>query len=77
MTQPIQPAAILMANPNLKSIPVIILTTSRAEADILLSGDLGANFFNTKPVHFRGLLKIVLSMTGYWLEIVSLPDRKP
>ena len=68
---------VIKAEPKLKSIPVIILTTSKAEADILLSYDLGANSFITKPVRFQDLIKVVHSLTDYWLEIVSLPESKP
>ena len=58
---------------DLRSIPVVILTTSKEEEDILQSYDLGASSFNTKPVTFSGLMDAVQAMKKYWLEIVELP----
>jgi CheY-like chemotaxis protein len=50
-----------------------VLTTSKAEEDILRSYDLGANSFITKPVTFEGLVKVMASLGQYWFEIVELP----
>ena len=58
---------------DLRSIPVVILTTSKEEEDILQSYDLGASSFITKPVTFSGLMDAVQAMKKYWLEIVELP----
>lgn len=66
----------IKADSKLRSIPVVILTTSKAEADILLSYDLGANSFITKPVKFQELIKVVQALSNYWLEIVDLPGRR-
>ncbi len=66
----------IKADAALRSIPVVILTTSKAEADILLSYDLGANSFITKPVKFQELIKVVQALSNYWLEIVDLPGRR-
>jgi chemotaxis family two-component system response regulator Rcp1 len=60
-------------NPTLKSIPVVILTTSEAEADILRSYQLHANCYITKPVGLDGFLKVVNSIDSFWLSVVKLP----
>jgi two-component system, chemotaxis family, response regulator Rcp1 len=61
----------------LKRIPVIVLTTSQAEQDILRSYDLHANAFVSKPVDLEQFIAVVKSIEGFWLEIVKLPpDRK-
>ena len=57
----------------LKSIPVVILTTSASEADILRSYLLHANCYITKPVDLNGFLKIVKSIDNFWLSVVKLP----
>ena len=58
---------------SLKSIPVIILTTSEAEEDILKSYGLNANCYITKPVDFDKFINIVKSIEDFWLSIVKLP----
>jgi two-component system, chemotaxis family, response regulator Rcp1 len=58
---------------SLMSIPVVILTTSAAEADILRSYQLHANCYITKPVDLAGFLKVVKSIDEFWLSIVKLP----
>lgn len=57
----------------LRAIPVVILTTSSAEEDILRSYNMGGNSFITKPVTYSGLLEVVKTIGRYWLEIVELP----
>jgi CheY-like chemotaxis protein len=64
----------IKADPSLRSIPVIVLTTSKAEEDILRSYDLGVNSFITKPVSFAGLVEVMRSLAKYWFEIVELPN---
>ncbi len=64
---------LIKADPELKKIPVVILTTSQAEEDIIRSYDTGANSFITKPVSFDGLLAVMETLKNYWLEIVDLP----
>lgn len=59
---------------NLKAIPVVILTTSSSEADILRSYNLHANCYITKPVGFKGFLEIVASIENFWLQVVKLPN---
>lgn len=58
---------------NLKSIPVVVLTTSKAEEDILKTYNLGVNSFITKPVTFEGLVEVMKTLNKYWFEIVELP----
>ena len=62
-------------DPELRQIPVIILTTSKAEEDIIRTYDLGVNSFITKPVTFLGLVDVMKVFTRYWLEIVELPPE--
>jgi CheY-like chemotaxis protein len=57
----------------LRSIPVVVLTTSDAEQDIVRSYDLGVNAFVTKPVTFDGLADVIRIMSDFWFEIVRLP----
>ncbi len=61
-------------DPNLHRIPVVVLTTSKAEEDILRSYDLGANSFIRKPVAFTELVQLMKMLGTYWLEIVELPQ---
>jgi CheY-like chemotaxis protein len=60
---------------NLKKIPVVILTTSNAEKDILRAYDLHANAYITKPLDFDQFIKVVESIESFWLEIVKLPTK--
>lgn len=63
----------IKSDPRLKNIRVVILTTSKAEADIMRTYDLSAASYITKPVTFTSLLDIVKTLGKYWLEIVELP----
>jgi two-component system, response regulator len=65
---------LIKSDPEFKSIPVIVLTTSSAEEDIIKSYNLGVNSFITKPVTFLGLVEIIKQTGIYWLEIVKLPE---
>lgn len=60
----------------LKSIPVVVLTTSKAEEDIIKSYDLHANSYITKPVDFDQFIRVVKSIEDFWLEVVKLPNSK-
>ncbi len=60
-------------NPELRRIPVVVLTTSKAEEDIYRSYDLGANSFIIKPVTFAALVEVMKTIGKYWFEIVELP----
>ena len=59
---------------SLRLIPIVVLTTSKAEEDILRSYDLGASAFITKPVTFAGLVEVMKSLGRFWFEIVALPS---
>lgn len=61
-------------DPALKSIPVVVLTTSDAEQDILKSYELHANCYITKPVDFDKFMSIVTRIENFWLTIVKLPS---
>ena len=58
---------------NFKRIPVIVLTTSRAEEDIVRTYDLGVNSFICKPVHYNDLVQVAREIGNYWFSTVSLP----
>jgi CheY-like chemotaxis protein len=64
----------IKGDPALRSIPVVVLTTSKAEEDIYRTYDLGVNSFITKPVQFEGLVEVMRALGKYWFEIVELPD---
>ena len=67
----------IKADPTLRRIPVVVLTTSKAEEDILRSYDLGVNSYVTKPVTFKSLVELVKELGRYWFEVVELPpDEK-
>jgi CheY-like chemotaxis protein len=66
----------IKADPALRKIPVVVLTTSQAEEDIVRSYKLGANSFITKPVNFENLVQLMESLKRYWLEIVELPSEE-
>jgi CheY-like chemotaxis protein len=63
----------LKADPDLKTIPVVILTTSRAEQDVLRSYELQANCYISKPVDLDQFITVVKSIEDFWLTIVMLP----
>jgi two-component system response regulator len=62
-------------DPRFRAIRVVVLTTSKAEEDIVRSYNLSAASYITKPVTFEGLLDVIRTMGKYWLEIVELPDN--
>jgi CheY-like chemotaxis protein len=64
----------LKEDPELKRIPVVVMTTSKAEEDVFRSYDLGASSFITKPVTFDRLVDLMRAMGRYWVEFVELPD---
>lgn len=63
----------LKADDRLRLIPVVVLTTSKAEEDILRTYDLGVSSFITKPVTFSSLVDVMKTLSKYWFEIVELP----
>ncbi len=65
----------IKSDPELKNIPVVVFTTSKAEEDVYKSYQLGVNSFITKPVTFDGLLQVMKTLGKYWFEIVELPTN--
>lgn len=65
----------IKADPNLKHIRVVVLTTSKAEEDIYRTYDLSAASYITKPVTFDRMTEVVRALGKYWLEIVELPGE--
>jgi CheY-like chemotaxis protein len=63
----------IKADPDLRAIPVVVLTTSKAEEDVLRSYDLHANCYVTKPVDLDKFIVVVQSIDRFWLTIVTLP----
>ncbi|HCB14056.1 MAG TPA: response regulator, partial [Gammaproteobacteria bacterium] len=66
----------IKADPVLKVIPVVILTTSQADEDVLRAYELQANCYVTKPVDLDQLIKVVTSIQEFWFSIVRLPDQR-
>ncbi len=66
----------IKSDPKLRTIPVVILTTSKAEHDIVKTYDLGINCFITKPVSFTDFLEVTRTLGHYWFDIVKLPNVK-
>ncbi len=64
----------IQANPSLRTIRVVVLSTSNSKDDILRTYDLGASSYVTKPATFAALVDVVATMGRYWLEIVELPN---
>ncbi len=65
----------IKVNPELRQIPIVVLTTSKAEEDILRTYDLGVSSFIAKPVTFESMVDIMKALKRYWFEIVELPDQ--
>jgi CheY-like chemotaxis protein len=63
----------IKADPDLRSIPVVVLTTSEEDEDIFRSYDLGASSYITKPVTFDALVQVMRELGNYWFQIVRLP----
>jgi len=61
-------------DPNLRAIPVVVLTTSRSEKDIAASYALGCSSYITKPRDFSELVDVMRSFSQYWLDTVTLPS---
>ena len=64
----------IKADSELRRIPVVVMTTSKAEEDIFRSYDLGASSFITKPVTFDRLVELMRTLGQYWVEFVELPE---
>ena len=65
----------IKADARLRKIPVVVLTTSKAEEDIFRAYDLGVNSFILKPVTFESLVDITRTLSKYWFEVVELPSE--
>ena len=65
----------IKADDKLKSIPVVVLTTSQAEKDVVQAYTLQASCYVTKPVDFQQFLKVVEAVEGFWLTVVKLPSE--
>jgi CheY-like chemotaxis protein len=66
----------IKSDPELRRIPIVVLTTSKAEEDILRTYDLGVNSYVTKPVTFESLVETIKVLGKYWFEIVELPSSE-
>ena len=66
----------IKANEHLRRYPVVVLTTSRAQEDIVRAYDMGVNSFISKPVSFHGLVEAVKVLGRYWFEVVDLPEER-
>ena len=67
--------AVAKSDPHLKTIPIVVLTTSHAEQDVLNSYELQANCYITKPVDLEQFIAVIRSIENFWLTIVTLPSR--
>ncbi len=65
---------IIKSDPDLRSIPIIVLTTSNSDIDVIKSYDLGVNCFISKPVTFTRFIEVIRTMGKYWFEIVEFPS---
>jgi CheY-like chemotaxis protein len=63
----------IKADADLRRIPIVVLTTSKAEEDIVRTYDLGVNSYVTKPVTFKSLVELIKVLGNYWFEVVELP----
>jgi CheY-like chemotaxis protein len=66
----------IKSDPDLRTIPVVILTTSKAEQDVLKTYDLGVNCFITKPVSYTTFVEVTRTIGHYWFDIVKLPNYR-
>jgi CheY-like chemotaxis protein len=67
----------IKSDPQLRKIPVIVLTTSKSEEDVVRAYDLGVNSFIRKPVSFEALVDIMKTLNHYWFDLVTLALKKP
>ena len=65
----------IKSDPDLKQIPIVVLTTSKADEDIYRSYNFGVNSYITKPVSFEGLVEVMKALSIYWFKIVKLPNK--
>jgi CheY-like chemotaxis protein len=69
--------AVIKADPALRRIPVVVMTSSRAEEDVCRSYDLHANCYISKPLDLMQFIKVVQSIESFWLTVVRLPSGEP
>jgi len=72
-----QALAAIKEHPALRRIPVIVITTSKAEEDVLRSYDLGVSSFISKPGSYESLLALIRTLSNYWFKTVRLPGHTP
>jgi CheY-like chemotaxis protein len=65
----------IKADPKLKQIPIVVLTSSKEDGDITSTYDLGVSSYITKPVTFAALVEVMISLKSYWIDIVKLPTK--
>jgi CheY-like chemotaxis protein len=65
----------MRAHPKLRRIPVVVMTTSRQEEDVVRSYELGCNSFISKPVELDAFIKVLDNLGSYWFQLVTLPSR--
>ncbi len=65
----------IKSNEKLRKIPVVVLTTSKAEEDVLRTYNLGVNSFISKPATFDSMVEMMQTLGKYWFDVVQLPDR--
>jgi CheY-like chemotaxis protein len=65
----------IKSDPQLRQIPIVVMTTSSAHEDVASSYDAGASSFITKPITFEGLIDVMKGLGRYWFEIVDLPQQ--
>jgi CheY-like chemotaxis protein len=68
--------AAVKADPGLRTIPIVVLTTSQAEEDVLRSYELHANAYVTKPVDFERFIEVVRQIDDFFVSVVRLPPRR-
>lgn len=66
----------IKADESLKRIPVVVMTTSKSEEDVLRAYDLHANCYVTKPVDFNRFMEVVRTIEQFWLTVVRLPEER-
>lgn len=66
----------IKGDPSLRPIPIVVLTTSRAEQDVLRAYELNANCYVTKPVDFTQFIDVVQTVENFWLSVVTLPPHE-
>ena len=65
----------IKSHPQLRRLPVIVLTTSRAEEDVFRAYDMGVNSFIRKPIHFDKFVEMAQGLAKFWLEVATLPKN--